>query len=463
MAKRIPLIVVLGASACGKSKLAIEIARKFGGEIISADSMQLYKNLDIVTNKVSLEEQALAKHHMIDILQPTQRYSVVDFRDKCLDIITNIFEQSKLPIVVGGTNYYIEALLWKSFLVKDQNNDAHDNGATFFDSESAILKTLDASQIHNDDDLKDVDRFFSKTIYADGFAHIKSEQLWKILEIVDPDSAHYYHPNDKRRIIRCLQVYQRHGRDFTEIVNDQNIIDADKQLSSLGGTLRYDDTCVLWIDCDTKVLEQVIDERLNDMWNRGLLSELEAFHDEYNKRRTKDDQQPDYTKGIYQTIGFKEFHNYLMMDSDQRQSETGKKELYKSIRSMRQSTKNYVKRQLRWIRRRFLNGNLRDLPPVYRLKASFDETGWIESVREPAFKIVDSHLRGASREVMDMREDPIDVGEKMRPGKLYCEVCDKLLIGSRQLEAHMNSRSHRRRASHASRGDDCVRPDSVAT
>ena len=113
-----PLIVILGSTATGKSKLGIELAKKLNGEIISADSMQVYKGLDIITNKVTKEEQDLIKHHMIDLVIPPAEFTVVDFRDQALDIIQKLFAQNKVPIIVGGTNYYIESLLW-NFLMEE--------------------------------------------------------------------------------------------------------------------------------------------------------------------------------------------------------------------------------------------------------------------------------------------------------------------------------------------------------
>ncbi|KAK4301246.1 hypothetical protein Pmani_026599 [Petrolisthes manimaculis] len=112
-ASRVPVVVVLGATGTGKSKLALEIATRFKGEIISADSMQVYKGLDIITNKVTPEEQAQVPHHLLDFVDPLSRYSVIDFRDAALPIVQRLLDQGTLPVIVGGTNYYIESLLWE--------------------------------------------------------------------------------------------------------------------------------------------------------------------------------------------------------------------------------------------------------------------------------------------------------------------------------------------------------------
>ena len=128
MADSVPIVVILGATGAGKSKLALELAAKFGGEIISADAMQMYKGLDIVTNKVSgwlialkwnflsqvtPEELKLVPHHLINILDPLQTNTVVDFRHRALPEVERLLREGKIPFICGGTNYYIESLLWK--------------------------------------------------------------------------------------------------------------------------------------------------------------------------------------------------------------------------------------------------------------------------------------------------------------------------------------------------------------
>ena len=125
----VPIVVILGATGAGKSKLALELAAKYGGEIISADAMQMYKGLDIVTNKVIIststhplesifpqvtpEELKLVPHHLINILDPLQTNTVVDFRNRALPVVERLLREGKIPFICGGTNYYIESLLWK--------------------------------------------------------------------------------------------------------------------------------------------------------------------------------------------------------------------------------------------------------------------------------------------------------------------------------------------------------------
>jgi len=448
--------------------------------------MQVYKGLDIVTNKVSEDEQKQAKHHMINFLDPLSRYSVVDFRNKSLDVIANLHAQSKIPIIVGGTNYYIESILWKSITFSptfkppskrgpaDQDRPESDcyhdedeiqHESTLMDSEDKYLESLSESSKHTEEDLDDIDKFFSKKVYHSSFTHIDGEKLWKILESVDPNMAYTYHPNDKRRIIRMLQVIQENGRkrNYTDVVNEANRTD-DSEAPRLGGSLRYPATCVIWLACDNEILDKKIDERVDLMLERGLLEEMEEFHRSYNEKRLENSKLPEYDKGIFQTIGFKEFHRYLMLDDASRNSEEAKKILKQSIELMKFSTRRYARRQLKWIRRRFLQrANSRELPTFFKLTTHFDEGGWKADVLEPAMKIVEQFLRGdeydeeVSRYIQPIEESNI-VNE---PAKFFCDVCDRLLIGSFVIDQHLNSRKHKRNASERLKDNESLESSEV--
>lgn len=452
MAQRTPLIVVLGATACGKSRLAIELAQRFRGEIISADSMQVYRGLDIVTNKVTDEEQHQARHHMINLVDPLTRFSVVDFRNQSLDIISDLHKTNKVPIVVGGTNYYIESLLWRDFLIgpkiganKQSSGDDQTQQHTLIDAEAKILNDSSKEALHNDEDLEDIDKFLSKPIYNDAFRHVESIKLWKLLESVDPKAAHLYHMHDKRRIIRSLQIIQRNKRNYSDILENVNK-SKEQGKASLGGPLRFDSTCVIWLNCDDEILNQKMDDRVDQMLNRGLLAELEKFHDDYNRQRVLNGEKPQYDKGIFQTIGFKEFHEYFMLDPEVKESETGNKILKRSIEDMKITTRRYARRQLKWVRRRFLQSGTRDLPLLFKLTTCFNEEGWLEQVQKPAFEIVESFLANKefTDELLAYKEEPTVQEIVNNPGKYECEVCDKVYIGSYHIEAHLKSKSHQK-------------------
>uniref|UniRef100_A0A182PV57 tRNA dimethylallyltransferase n=1 Tax=Anopheles epiroticus TaxID=199890 RepID=A0A182PV57_9DIPT len=189
MSSDTPLVVILGSTGTGKTKLSLELAARYGGEVISADSMQVYTGLDIVTAKATKEEQQQAVHHL-------------------LDVIDSLLAANRMPIIVGGTNYYIESILWKVLLnegVKKERVRSHlatyqrdtiepnkkqlkaDGGAPAASSKSELERLLE-----------ELPRMES----SDALERFDSDLLHRVLQRVDPESADRLHPNNKRKIIR---------------------------------------------------------------------------------------------------------------------------------------------------------------------------------------------------------------------------------------------------------------------
>ncbi|XP_070466262.1 tRNA dimethylallyltransferase isoform X18 [Equus przewalskii] len=215
----LPLVVILGATGTGKSTLALQLGQRLGGEIVSADSMQVYEGLDIITNKVSAREQRMCQHHMISFVDPlVTNYTVVDFRNKATALIEDIFARDKIPIVVGGTNYYIEALLWK-VLVNAKPQE--------MDTEKVIDRKVELEK-------------------EDG--HV----LHKRLSQVDPERAAKLHPHDKRKVARSLQVFEETGISHSEFLHRQQ---AEEGGGPLGGPLKFPNPCILWLHTDQTGIE----------------------------------------------------------------------------------------------------------------------------------------------------------------------------------------------------------------
>ncbi|KAL1255840.1 hypothetical protein QQF64_013901, partial [Cirrhinus molitorella] len=332
------LVVILGATGTGKSKLAIEIGRRLNGEIISADSMQVYKGLDIITNKVTEEEQAQCRHHMISFVDPlVSGYTVVDFRNKALSLISflkhstlhseipdsssdaeDMHRQKKLPIIVGGTNYYIESILWKVLIDTGQGSDTESEKGGASESK-AELEKLGGPELH------------------------------KRLKEVDPDMAAVLHPHDARKIARSLQVFMDTGVPHSRLLEEQRGQDGG---DCLGGPLRFQDPCIFWLHSKTNVLDERLDKRVDQMLSLGLIDELKEFHQRFNDKKIKENSQ-DYQHGIFQSIGFKEFHEYLTASEDISQEERDKLKI-KGIESLKQVTRRYARKQNKWVRNRFL-------------------------------------------------------------------------------------------------------------
>uniref|UniRef100_A0A8C4WYS7 tRNA dimethylallyltransferase n=1 Tax=Eptatretus burgeri TaxID=7764 RepID=A0A8C4WYS7_EPTBU len=400
--KASPLVVIVGATGTGKSKLAIELASKFHGEVVSADSMQVYHGLDIITNKVSAAEQTACPHHMIGFVDPlVSTYTVVDFRSQALPLIEDILLRGKLPFIVGGTNYYIEALLWDTLLTSNTSTEM---------SSSAAVATERASRTE--------------------LLKLGSSELYRRLEEVDPEMACCLHPRNVRKLIRGLQVYEQVGIPWSSLLRRQHEQPGGGPLS---GPLRYPDACVLWLYANQEALDRRLDERVDQMLAEGLLEELQSFHRHYALAKF------DFQQGIFQSIGFKEFHDYLNrpLDCSVQESE---KLLQKGIEALKLATRRYARKQYKWVKNRFLQRPQNNLPPVFGLDAT-DPSLWEKAVLEPAVSIVESCLQGETPVVSAMNMEPQNHSSKQL--RFNCDFCSKIIIGERQWHAHLRSKGHR--------------------
>ncbi|XP_044192322.1 tRNA dimethylallyltransferase isoform X1 [Thunnus albacares] len=399
------LVVILGATGTGKSKLAIELGKRLQGEIISADSMQVYQGLDIITNKVTAEECAQCRHHMISFVDPlVSSYTVVDFRNKALALIDDMHSRNKLPIIVGGTNYYIESLLWRVLVDTAENNESGDGGDAA-QNRKLELEKLGGAELH------------------------------KRLMEVDPKMAAMLHPNDKRKIARSLQIHEETGVPHSRWLEEQRELEGS---TKLGGPLRYPDPCILWLHTDVDaVLDKRLDARVDEMLSAGLIEELRDFHVRFNQQKVQDGSQ-DYQHGIFQSIGFKEFHEYLTAPESSTQQE---KDMLrdKGIEALKIATRRYARKQNKWVRNRFLKRPGDNMPAVYGLNVT-DVSRWEEMVLNPALQILDSLSKGEEPAVAPIRVQEVERGNK----RSYhtCDLCDKVIIGDLEWTAHLNSKKH---------------------
>ena len=249
---KIPLIVVAGPTASGKTSLAIHLAEKFGGEVVSADSMQIYKKLNIGTAKPTAKEQEKVPHHMVDILDINENFSVVDYCAMAHGVIEDIYKRGKLPIVAGGTGLYIDSLV----------NDEEFSSA----SENKALReelTLLAAKEGND-------------------------AVHKILLELDPVAAENLHPNNLKRVIRAIEIIKESGKSLAMSIKREKT------------ESRYD---VLYfvLSHDRSVLYDRIEKRVDMMVEEGLVDEAKwLFETIENENAT-----------CLQAIGYKEFREYI--------------------------------------------------------------------------------------------------------------------------------------------------------
>ncbi len=246
------IIAVAGPTASGKTGLAIELAKRFSGEVVSCDSMQIYCGMDIGTAKPTRDEMCGIPHHMLDIVEPDIRYSVADFVRDARACIDDCISRGKLPVVAGGTGLYMDSVLMN---------------------------------IAFDEVVQDMDYRNEMQNFADQFG---TEALHKLLREKDADAAEKIHPNNVRRVIRALEVCHTTGKTFTQV-------NAESRREPV-----YD-AKIFGIDTDRQILYDRIDRRVDLMLEHGLLDEVKHFYDLGLNRRTT----------AMQAIGYKELFDYL--------------------------------------------------------------------------------------------------------------------------------------------------------
>ncbi|XP_017023592.1 tRNA dimethylallyltransferase [Drosophila kikkawai] len=428
MMRKVPLIVILGSTGTGKTKLSLELAERFGGEIISADSMQVYTHLDIATAKATREEQARARHHLLDVTTPAEPFTVTHFRNAALPIIERLLAQAKPPIVVGGTNYYIESLLWDVLVDAQEKQSPGSPLAELKEGELGAMSTV---------------------------------ELHKHLAKIDAGSANRIHPNNRRKILRAIEVYQGTGQTLTEKLAEQR---GQPGGNRLGGPLRYPHTVLLWLRCNQEVLNARLDARVDGMLEQGLIKELRLFHNTHQGITVQA-----YTSGVLQTIGYKEFvpylmkynqqqddkieqylrtHNYKLPRPEELKEEDSLPEGLHLLRSccdeLKLVTRRYSKKQLKWINNRFLASRDRQVPDLYELDTS-DVSAWSQTVYQRAESIIESYQNGDICEIEPMakREHPgANLDEETSN---FCAICERHFVGEYQWSLHLKSNKHKRR------------------
>ncbi len=242
----IKVFVIAGPTASGKSAFGVDIAKEINGEIISCDSMQIYKRMNIGTAKMSIEEMDGVVHHLIDIVEPNEEFSVGEYSFRANELIGDIASRGKVPIVVGGTGLYIDSILYPMSFGGCKN--------------IAIRKSLE----------EDCEKYGKEYMHA-------------LLREIDPLDAEKIHPNNVKRVLRALEIYKTTGERKS-----------DMQISQR--KLQYD-CCMTVLDIARDVLYKRIDSRVDDMFERGLTKEVDALLEEGIS----------FDGQSMQAIGYKEF------------------------------------------------------------------------------------------------------------------------------------------------------------
>lgn len=263
------VLAIVGPTAVGKTNFGIECANTFNGEIISGDSIQIYKGLDIGSAKPTKQELSQAKHNLIDIKEPTDNYSVKQFQDLGRECIEKIHNENKLPIIVGGTGLYIKALL--------------------YDYE-----------------------FFDEDEQDNQYEELSNEQLYEELKKKDPKALEKIHINNRKRLVRALNIFEKHNKGISEIKDNQE----HKPIY---------DCLIIGLTTSRDNLYNRIDQRIDKMIEDGLVDEIKGLLD---KGINFDNQ-------CMQGIGYKEFRKYF----------DGSKSLEECIEQVKTNSHHFAKRQ----------------------------------------------------------------------------------------------------------------------
>lgn len=253
MSNKKPLIILTGPTAVGKTNLSIKLAKAVDGEVISADSMQVYRGMDIGSAKIKPEEMQGVRHHLIDILEPWEEFNVVVFQQKCRECLQDIYDRGHIPILTGGTGFYIQA----------------------------VLKEVDFTENEDNNEYR---------MYLEKLGEEKGPKvLHDMLRQVDPVSAEAIHANNRKRVIRALEFYHFTGQRISE----HNEKEAQKEAAY--------NFCYFVLNDERSILYDRIEKRVDLMMEQGLTEEVRELAKKGCKRNMV----------AMQGLGYKEIMDYL--------------------------------------------------------------------------------------------------------------------------------------------------------
>ena len=258
MTEKNKLVILTGPTAVGKTKLSIELAKKIGGEIISADSMQVYKHMDIGSAKIMPEEMDGVRHHLIDVLEPTEDFDVFRFQKMAKDAIQDIQGRGNIPIIVGGTGFYIQAVLYD---------------IDFAESSEAAEIRRELEQYANENGVS---------------------ALHAMLAEIDREAAMEIHENNVKRVIRAIEYFRQTG----EKISDHNRMQRQK--------VSPYHFCYFVLNDDREILYERIDKRVDIMLESGLVDEVKALLAQGCRKKST----------AMQGLGYKEIIDYLQGETD---------------------------------------------------------------------------------------------------------------------------------------------------
>ncbi|KAJ2901660.1 tRNA isopentenyltransferase [Zalerion maritima] len=415
-----PLVVIFGSTGTGKSDLAVELALRFNGEIINADAMQMYRGMPIVTNKMTVEEQRGVPHHLLGIIDVnTDTWDISKFKPEASAIIHDIRKRGRLPIVVGGTHYYVDSLLFNDRAIEVEEPA---------DSELSEHPILNGPP----------------------------ELIYQKLREVDPIMADRWHPNEIRKIRRSLQIFLRTGRRASDIYAEQERKRFENQQEAPWPALLF------WVYTEPETLEERLRTRVDKMVDRGVLDEVQSQLDSFSQAASAK-KNIDYTKGIWQSVGPKELKPYFKSAAKEPRL------LNECLENMKVATRQCAKGQLRYIRLRTIRGlEQHGLSDSLYLVDSSDLSQWKEDVVEPAMQITNNFLAGTPLPLptaVSTTARAVLLDNSHKKGvhcRKVCDTCNRTFTMEHEWEKHLKGRNHRRALQRARRRALVVASDAGA-
>lgn len=424
----------------------MDLATKYNGEIINGDAMQMYDGLPIITNKITVEEQNGIPHHLLGIVGlEDDPWTVAIFKKRAGKVIRDIRERGKLPIVVGGTHYYTQSLLFTDSLVEEP---APEQGET-------------EDQISRDE----LNRMYPILARP-------TEEIFEKLKEVDPVMADRWHPNDRRRIQRSMEIFLTTGKQASKIYEEQRMRKLEKLEITGNDSIEepplslLSSTIIFWVHAKHDVLNRRLDERVEKMVANGLIDEVSHL-DAFLQTQTAAGVAIDRTSAIWVSIGFKEFEPYLTAKQDSTKSIFDTEAaLINAVERTKIATRQYARRQIKWIRIKLLAAlsGASSLNSLYLLNGS-DLSKWSESVSNPALDVLGRFLAG--EELPSPAEMSPEAKDLLTPKQDYdlsdrtdlwvhheCEFCHVTIVIEDQWQRHLKSRRHRKLSKKKERGGD---------
>ncbi|KAL0637855.1 tRNA dimethylallyltransferase, mitochondrial [Maublancomyces gigas] len=469
---RSPLITVIGATGTGKSNVAVDLALALNGEIINGDAMQMYEGLPIITNKITKEEMCGVPHHLLGFLDVKDVWRVGKFVREAESIIEEIRSRGRIPILVGGTHYYIQSLLFPySIPISNKPNESQTDKR---DEEDYLDESYPFPSV-------------SGEILEEKYPILNAETpiLYETLQQIDPTIAAKWHPNDRRKILRSLQIYYASNctRTASEVYAAQR---AQKRLAPDSAWTRYKNL-IFWVHAETDTLKNRLDGRVDKMIGGGMWEEIKEMKIIYDSaiaiNKAGEEGGVDLNSGIWQSIGFKEFLPFLEMrgkidqEGDEKQKELEEVKRL-GLESMKTATRQYARSQVKWIRIKFLNAlgtgeeGASDTQQTKKkrnengdifLLDSTDITSFSETVSSTAVAIAKDFLSGSTP-----LPDPLSLSPLARtsllPKRAYdladrpdlwiqrtCELCGVICTNADEWRIHAMSQRHKKTVSREKR------------